>query len=375
MKKFILLLFTLISAVALLTACGKNETEEKDNIVSDEKTPQDTQGNQQGEDNNDEEGPEGMVRSSITNEWILEELEAQRPLAVMMPTDKAAQPQYGIGRAEVLYECMEEGDMSRQMAIINDWQDLEQIGNVRSCRLYYIYWAMEWDPILVHFGGVFYMRDIISRTDVHNISGTYSDGTRETSAPGAGAFFRTKDRSAPHNAYVSADSLHKAMDSLKYPAEHRDSYVSEHFKFADASNTLEGAKNVQDAVEIDLSDCFPATKSSLKYNKEDGLYYKYLYGNKQIDATTDEQLTFKNVIIQKAHYEVLDKNLYLAFRVHDINMDGYYITNGKAIPITWKKTEEFGPTTYYDLEGNEIKLNTGKTYIAIVQDDTTPVMK
>lgn len=377
MKKFMLLLFTATAAIFLFTACGKNETDEKEkeDIVSGENTPQDTQGNQQAENSNNEEGPEGTVRSSITNEWISKELEAQRPLAVMMPTDKVAQPQYGIGRAEVLYECMEEGDMSRQMAIINDWQDLEQIGNVRSCRLYYIYWAMEWDPILVHFGGVFYMRDVISRAQVHNISGTYSDGTSETNAPGAGAFFRTKDRNVPHNAYVSADSLLKAMDSLKYPTEHQDSYLSEHFKFADGANTLEGAPKVQNAVEIDLSDCFPATKSSLKYNEKDGLYYKYLYGNKQVDAMTDEQLTFKNIIIQTAHYEVLDSKGYLGFRVHDIDMAGYYITNGKAIPITWKKTEEFGLTSYFDMEGNEIELNTGKTYIAIVQDDTTPVIK
>lgn len=363
------------SAVFLLTACGTRTADEQEDITQSGNTKQDAQENEQGDEDNAQTGPEGAVRSSITNEWISEELEAQRPLAVMMPTDKVAQPQYGIGRAEILYECMEEGDMSRQMAIINDWQDLEQIGNVRSCRLYYIYWAMEWDPVLVHFGGVFYMRDVISRSDVHNISGTYSDGTTETNAPGAGAFFRTKDRSAPHNAYVSADSLLKAMDSLKYPTEHRDSYISNHFQFADTDKTLDGAKNVQNAVNIDLSDCFPATKSSLKYNEEDGLYYKYLYRDEQIDAATDEQLTFKNIIIQTAHYEVLDSKGYLGFRVHDINKEGYYITNGKAIPITWQKTEEFGLTRYFDLDGNEIELNTGKTYIAIVQDDTTPVIQ
>ncbi len=377
MKKWNLLLLAVCSVAWILAGCGKKAEPGQEDTVPGQDVSQETEepASQETEENAQESAKPGMVRSSITNEWILEALEAQRPIAVMMPTDKAAQPQYGIGRAEVLYECMEEGDMSRQMAIINDWQDLEQIGNIRSCRLYYIYWAMEWDPILVHFGGVFYMRDVIASGNVHNISGTYSDGTPETKSPGADAFFRTRDRNAPHNAYVSADSLLKAMDSLQYPMQHRDSYVSEHFQFADEPNTLEDALEAQDAKLVDLADCFPATQSHLEYNAKDGLYYKYLYGKKQIDAATDEQLTFKNIIIQTANYEVLDAKGYLGFRVHDIHKEGYYITNGRAIPITWQKTEEFGVTRYFDKNGNEIELNTGRTYIAIVQDDTMPVIK
>ena len=95
-----------------------------------------------------------VVRSVYTNEPVTAAQASLRPIAVMMPTDKVAQPSYGIGNAEILYEIMEEGNISRQMAIIPNWQGLPQIGNLRSCRLYYIYAAKEWDPILIHFGGV-----------------------------------------------------------------------------------------------------------------------------------------------------------------------------------------------------------------------------
>ena len=98
------------------------------------------------------------VRSVYTNEPVTAAQASLRPIAVMMPTDKVAQPSYGIGSADVLYEIMEEGNISRQMAIISNWQGLPQIGNLRSCRLYYIPAAKEWDPILIHFGGVFYMQ-------------------------------------------------------------------------------------------------------------------------------------------------------------------------------------------------------------------------
>ena len=85
-----------------------------------------------------EEGPAGYVRSVYTNEWVPAAQAASRPIAIMMPTDQAAQPSYGISHAKVLYEVMEEGDISRQLAIIDDWQGLSRIGNIRSCRAYYI---------------------------------------------------------------------------------------------------------------------------------------------------------------------------------------------------------------------------------------------
>ena len=51
------------------------------------------------------------------------------------------------------------------------------------------------------------------------------------------------------------------------------------------------------------------------------------------------------------------------------NRDGYYLTNGKAIPITWVKVGDTNATRYYDMDGNEISINTGKTYISLVPDD------
>ena len=51
----------------------------------------------------------------------------------------------------------------------------------------------------------------------------------------------------------------------------------------------------------------------------------------------------------------------------DNTMDGYYFTKGKAIHVTWQKASDYAPTRYFDDNGNEIQLNTGKTYIAIAQ--------
>ena len=110
--------------------------------------------------------------SVLTGEAIDPDLAKQRPIAVMFPIDKEAQPQYGLSNVDVFYEIIEEGNMSRQMGIIQDWQNLERIGNIRSIRSYFVYEALEWDPIIIHYGGpIDYTKDILTRADVDNING------------------------------------------------------------------------------------------------------------------------------------------------------------------------------------------------------------
>lgn len=311
---------------------------------------------------------EEQVRSIYTNELIPASLASQRPIAVMMPTDKKAQPSYGIGNAKVLYEIMEEGEISRQMAIIDDWQGLNRIGNIRSCRDYYISIATEWDPILVHFGGVFYMADRITAPDINNLSGTYEYGTGGE-RPGSGYFFRTTDRKAPHNAYISAEGITNACNTLGYSLSVRpDYYNPSHFHFAEGVNTLEQYGAAIPGNVIDLSNIFTYTKSYFTYNAETGLYYKNIHGTAQTDGLTGEQLSFANVIIQNTKWSKRDAKGYLAFQTIDSTGDGYYFTKGRGIHITWKKTSDYSPTRYYDDNGNEIQINTGKTYIGIAQE-------
>lgn len=313
------------------------------------------------------EAPAGQVFSVYTNELISEEQATRRPIAIMMPTDKAAQPSYGISNAKILYEVMEEGEISRQMAIIDNWQDLSKIGNIRSCRDYYIPLATEWDSILIHFGGVYYMQKRITASDINNLSGTSEYGTGGAQ-PGSSYFFRSSDKSAPHNAYISGKAITDASNELGYSLTTRAQYYNEsHFTFANGVNTLEQYADAISANTVDLSKIFTYTKSSFTYNAETGLYSKKLHGTAQIDGLNNEQLTFTNIIIQNTKWKTRDKKGYLSFQM-TAGGDGYYFTKGRGIHITWKKASDYSPTKYYDDAGNEIQLNTGKTYIGIAQD-------
>lgn len=309
---------------------------------------------------------EGMVRSRLTNEWVKANVAAMRPIAVMIPNETAALPQYALSEASILYEANVEGRMTRLMAIYEDWTRLNKVGNVRSLRTYYGYWAFEWDAFLAHYGGPLYANDLLALPDTQNIDGTTSlDG---------GAFFQTTDRREPHNTYLSGDDALKVIQKKGYRLEYRGLADTNHFQFATKAkpNSLtQYGEDAQSATYIDMSGCYPLTRCYFEYNEDDGLYYRSQYLSGSTDGphtdATGTQLTFKNILIQNTYYEELEDG-YLVFQCHDETRDGWYFTNGKGIHVTWKKTSDYGATRYYDDNGEEIVLNTGKTMICIVED-------
>lgn len=371
----------LAASVTLLCACG-NKKEQNSPLIVDEE-PIATQSSAPGETESgssagivvseDDTYPprEGMVRSRLTNEWVDAEVANTRPIAVMTPNESAAIPHYNLSKASILYEANVEYRMTRMLAIYEDWENLEKIGNIRSLRSYYAYWAFEWDAYLVHFGGPFFINDLIAESTTQNINGNVG-GADEL------AFFRSTDRKKPHNAYASGSGLMSAINQKGYGLSYRGLADDNHYNFASKANpnTLDQYGNdAKNATYIDMSGCYPLTRCYFEYNEDDGLYYRsqHLSGSTDgphIDAATGEQLTFKNILVQYTKHEDLGEG-YLAFQCHDTTRDGWYFTNGKGIHITWEKSSDYGATRYYDDNGNEITMNTGKTMVCVVEDGDT----
>lgn len=310
---------------------------------------------------------DGMVRSRITNEWIDEKVAKRRPISFMVPNTKTAS-QYGISKADILYECNVESSITRLMGVCENWDDIEKIGNIRSSRDYFMYWSFEWDAFHIHYGGPFYMDDLLSRNDADNInlnidiSKTYH--------------FRDVAKNDFDNAFTSSALIKKYINNAGYSLNYRDNYSDEqHFLFSSDQkpNMLTQYENSLDAYEVDMSLAYPLTNCHFKYNEATGLYDRYqrLSGTPDgphIDLATNTPLAFKNLLVQNTYYEIRDQKGYLSFQCHDTTRDGWFFTNGKGIHVTWEKTSDYGATRYYDDDGNEIKLNTGKTMICILAD-------
>ena len=375
MKKIQVLFVPVLTATFLLSACqAKEQTQPptlqpiEENIpAEDSQTAENLQPTETEAPAMDIPPADGMVRSDLTNQWIDEKIAQKRPIAVMIPNTKTAS-QYGISSADVLYECNVESSITRLMGIWEDWDKIEKVGNIRSARDYFVYWAFEWDALLVHYGGPFYMDDLIARDDTQNI-----DLNVDTSKT-----YHSRDnaKNTYDNAFTNAERLKDYVKDKDYPLEYRNGYVEEqHFLFASdqSPNTLADYPDAVTAGNIDLSLAYPLTNCYFIYNEETGLYerFQHLTGESDgphIDLANNVQLTFKNVLIQNTYYEIRDQKGYLAFQCHDTTRDGWFFTNGKGIHVTWEKVADYSPTRYYDDNGNEIKLNTGKTMICIVED-------
>ena len=378
MKK-LLLLFTLAAAIVLLCACGPADEPQNTDTPGPPSASTGTDGQIQDpvpdaasdDDLFDDSNPprEGMVRSRLTNEWVDADVAGTRPIAVLIPNESRAVPHYNLSEASVLYEANVENRMSRLMAIYEDWKNLGTIGNIRSVRSYFIYWAYEWDAFLVHSGGPYFIDDMLSNPETQNINdhvGTDTD-----------AFFRDSSRSMPHNLYATGSGILNVVNKKGYSLGYRGLADNSHYRFTDKNhqNTLtQYGNDAKSAVYIDMSGCYPLTRCYFEYNESDGLYYRsqHLSGGTDgphVDAVTGEQLSFKNILVQHVTYEKINEEGYLTFLCHDNTMDGWYFTTGRGIHITWEKSSDYGTTRYYDDYGNEVLMNTGKTMICIVLND------
>ncbi len=176
-------------------------------------------------------------------------------------------------------------------------------------------------------------------------------------------FYRGDDRKAPHNAYTSEDGINAGIAEKGYRTELAEGYTG-HYKFAEDDKPVK-IKGGEDAQVV--SPGYFILKPWFVYDKKDGLYYRYEFGDKQIDGNNDKQLAVKNILVQYCDWSYKDQNGYL-----DIDTmsggDGYFITDGKMEPVTWTKDGEDSPARYFSQDGEEITLNQGKTWVCIVRN-------
>lgn len=300
-----------------------------------------------------------LYRSELTNEWISSSLQNQRPIAVMVDNEKVALPHYGMTQADVVYEMtnslLNDG-VTRFMAIVKDWGSITQFGSIRSVRPTNLQIAPEWNAVVCHDGGPFYINAYLANDFVENFSGTF------------GRVNNGKRRE--FTEYILPGDLARNFAKKGYSTTYNKYYQGPHYKFAadSAPTTLVNAPGSIVCNRIDLP--YMHNNPYLTYNAQTGLYYYTEYGKAHVDpGNNNTQLSFKNLIIQKSRYVQLDAGGYMQFQCVDVNQPGYYLTNGRAIPITWTKNSDLDITRYYDANGNEIQLNTGKTYVALVPDD------
>lgn len=300
----------------------------------------------------------GEAKSLLTGQWIDKKLAGQRPVACMFGNTESALPQFGIGKADVIYEAPVEGGLTRLMGIFQDYENLEKLGSVRSGRLYYAYYSMGFDAIYLHYGQASYAKGFLE-------SGQIDDLNCLEYAVDKAIIYRDTSKKAPHNAYATGKGLAEGIALKQYGTQYADDFKG-HYQFAPDGSTVKlNGKQSQKASVVRVG--YQSNQPYFEYNPKDRLYYRYQYGGRQIDGNTGDQLAVKNVILQNSNVRVLDSNGYLEIDTTGEGT-GWFLTNGKMTAVTWKCADNFSPTHYYDSNGKEITLNQGKTWVCVVDN-------
>ena len=159
MKKKLAVLAAVLMASTVLGGCAQKapetETQTQTQTETQTETETETVATEAGTFDQGEALPKGKVRSYLTGKIVDKKIGRKRPYAIMLNNIYGAIPQAGIERADVVYEAPVEGAITRLMGIFEDYDGMEKIGSVRSCREYYVHFAKEFDALYVHYGQVF----------------------------------------------------------------------------------------------------------------------------------------------------------------------------------------------------------------------------
>lgn len=284
---------------------------------------------------------------------IVDEDSNTRPYAVMINCHNGALPQAGLQDAHIVYEIMVEGGITRMMALFKD-VDVAKIGSIRSARTQFLDYVYENDAIYVHAGGA---DDAMKRIGNEGISDVNVDGQygmRDTSL----------DRSWEHLLFTSTDLIKKGANAegLKTTTD-SGNLLSYSAKPIDLSKYKE--KKEANNVSIRYSDY---RTSNYKYDSDKKVYLRSMNNTDNKDLVTGKQYEVKNIIVYGVTYSNYTHNGYSLYQKIDNvgSGEGYYITEGYAIPIIWEKSSKNAKTVYKVKEtGKELVVNDGNTYIQI----------
>ena len=285
-----------------------------------------------------------------------------RPYAVMINNNKAVWGyQAGLQDAYITYEMIVEGGITRMMALFRD-KDTARIASVRSSRHYYLDYVLENDAIYAHIGWSPRAQSDISSLGIDKINADNSSAFTWDSS--------LRNIAREHRAYTSMEKLRAAAEKKGYrTTTDQDLLLTYQAKSLDLSN-YDGAVPAN-TVRIPYS---TSHLTSYGYDAENKVYKRYQNNMEHKDYVTGMQYTAKNIITYKVHNYTLNDG-YSGGR-QDLNNigsgEGYYISEGYAIPITWEKTSRSSQTIYkVKATGKELVVNDGNTFIQIQPDSQT----
>lgn len=289
--------------------------------------------------------PKTVYYSPLTGEVILEQTAATKPTtAIMLENSPDARPQSGLKDAEIVYEAVAEGGITRFLAVYQQKQP-ETVGPVRSLRMYYVDWLTPFDASVAHVGGSAAALAVVRGGGYRDIDQFFNPNY----------YRRATDRPAPHNVYTSFSKLNELNTNKGFVTSNPIP-----FDRADDKKDLP-----QDATTVNLKISGPTYNSSYAYDPSTKLYARSQGGGPHLDREAG-QITAKVVIALRVNMTRVQEDGYRESITTTGSGEAMIFQNGNSIKATWTKADRAGQLKFTDAAGAPIQLARGTTWISAI---------
>lgn len=357
-----------------LSGCKTVESNEKEDIAAGEdlqiETEVEIEDTTDAEETKAEEVEEtGEEENSITNleitgdinilsgQELSDSVQNGRPVAVMIENSPAARFQSGLIDADIVFEVVDEGGVTRYVAVFSS-TDAKIMGPVRSARIYYAEIARSFDPIYLFWGTYNEAYPVLKNMDMDLL-----DANSDAHVPYTNAGWRDYSRSeiSWSSAFIDIKGIKEDAAEHGYSLEGGQSPMK--FKL-DAADSKRGSIT---NISIDIS--LPAYLIDFEYDKTKNKYFKSVAGAPHVDFDSGEQLSLNNVIVLVTAIDgPVDAAGHMAVRTCGTHETGtaYYFMDGDVVEGTWGRSSIFDPFEFKDSDGNPILFNRGSSWVCMI---------
>jgi hypothetical protein len=273
-------------------------------------------------------------------------------LAIMIENQADARPQTGLTEADVVYEALAEGGITRFISIFLTG-DAPVVGPVRSLRHYFAFMASDYGADVVHIGASpegFAWRDAMNMGHLDESAGD----------PGV---WRIRSRPAPHNAYTDTGADRAFLNAMGRQRNRQWGPL-----LFDPRLQLEG----QPAENITLGFAPWPYRVAYTWDAARGRYLRFMEGGAHRDAASGDQIAPATVVVQFAEVNAIPNDPKLRLDMNLIGGSGelYVFSGGTRREGTWRKPAPRAPTTWLDAQGDPLKIPHGPVWVEVVPLDS-----
>src|SRR5438552_11700682 len=302
------------------------------------------------------------INGIMLDRAAFEALQQRAPLAIMIENHPDARPQSGLNQADLVYEAIAEGGITRFMAVY--WStEAARIQYVRSARIYYVQGAAELTGVYPHWGqvedpGPVDVWPVLARLGVRDLNGLIL---------GEEVGYRDESRFAPHNVFTDTGLLWRSAQAHSFNGPP----ILDPWKFKEdePQRPANPAERAAPIVNVTFGTPGSAFDVTWYYDPAANGYVRSLGGAPHTDAITGEQLTARNIAVQ---FAPLRPSGIKAYNIIDTVGTGPAVVfqDGVAKVGSWHKDSEGGRTRFFDSAGGEMTFDRGRTWIEVVPTDS-----